>query len=368
MKTTPRRVAANTALVLGSLLVTLLILEVSLRVMAAFDHNNLDTLMSKGDVPETRDMRLGDFIRLHPDNLVVYELRPGTRGEFMGQPLSINSFGMRDRERTLKKTPGMFRVVTLGDSHTFGWGVRQEEAYPAVLEELLKSKDQGRQFEVMNLGVPGYNAVQEVHAFSLKAKELSPDLVIINFVLNDMDLPNFLAIPPDPMALDKSYLQDFIWRRSELMKGKFLPPVGLTPVFPETGNKQLRLPEERIPKHFRPLYGWDNMINAYRKLADICRTMDIPFVLLLNLDDYRYRLYGHTPTVIPHHVRDLLSIWQELGYLVVDPQDRIFEYLQQNGLETEAVWVSKEDSHSNVIRHRFVAEELFEQLTKAGLL
>ena len=336
--------------------------------MAAFDHNNLDALMSEKKISPEREMRLGDIIRLHPDNMIVYELRPGTQGEFIGHPLSINSMGMRDRERSLQKPPNTFRIVSLGDSHTFGWGVRQEESYPAVLEKLLTDKYPQRKFEVMNFGVPGYNTVQEVHAFLEKAQKLSPDLVIINFVLNDMDLPNFLAIPPDPLSLEKSFLWDFVWRRSELMKGNFLLPVGLTPVFPEQGTSQLRIPEDRIPKHFRPLYGWENMKKAYQKLSATCKEMDIPFVLLLNMDNYTYRLLGHTPTVVPHHVRDLLGFWNQQGYLIVDPQDRVFTYLQKNKLPTEAVWVSNSDSHSNGIRHRFVAEEILEHLIRAGLI
>ena len=107
------RIAANTALILGSILFTLLLLEVSFRIMTAFDHNNLDTLMSKGDMPDTRKMRLGDIIRLHPDNMVVYELRPGTQGEFMGQPLSINTLGMRDKERKLEKEPGPPKTLSI---------------------------------------------------------------------------------------------------------------------------------------------------------------------------------------------------------------------------------------------------------------
>jgi len=96
--------------------------------------------------------------------------------------------------------------------------------------------------------------------------------------------------------------------------------------------------------------------------------MEIPYVFLLNFNDYRFRLRGSTPTVVPQYVRDFVKLNQEEGYLVVDPQDRIFNYLKQNDLDHTAVWITKKDSHSNSIRHRLLAEELFAQLTKASLL
>jgi lysophospholipase L1-like esterase len=363
-----RSALLNASLLIVSFLVTLLVLEITLRIIAHYDHNYLDNLVSKKQLVDTRGDQLGDIVRLHPDNKIVYELRPHTKGIFVGQQISINSLGMRDKERSLEKPPGVFRILALGDSHTFGWGVRQEETWPLVLEDLLSQNDPSRKFQVMNLGVPGYNTVQEVQAFSTKAEALNPDLVIINYCNNDMDLPNFLANPPDPFSLNTSYLKDFIRRRIELLKGNVLSPLGLTAIPMNENSKRFRMPTERVPERFRPLYGWDNMVDANRRLAKICRTMEIPYVFLLNFNDYRFRLRGTTPTVVPQYVRDFVKLNQEEGYLVVDPQDRIFNYLKQNDLDHTAVWITKKDSHSNSIRHRFLAEELFEQLTKASLL
>lgn len=363
-----RAILLNASLLVGSVLATLLILEIALRMIAHFDHNYLDNLVSEKQLVETREVQLGDIIRLHPDDKVVYELRPHLKGFFTGQHISINSLGMRDKERSQDKPPGTFRILALGDSHTFGFGVRQDETWPSVLEDLLTENEPSRKFEVMNLGVPGYNTVQEVQVFSAKAEALQPDLVIINYCNNDMDLPNFLADPPDLLSLRTSYLFDFIARRIELLKGNVLTPLGLTAIPMDDVSKRFRMPLERIPERFHPLYGWDNMVAAHRRLAQLCRKMEIPYVFLLNFNDYRYRLRGTTPTVVPKYVRELAQLCQEEGYLVVDPQDRIFKYLKQNGLDHTAIWISENDSHTNSIRHRFLAEELFAQLSNAGLL
>ena len=110
------------------------------------------------------------------------------------------------------------------------------------------------------------------------------------------------------------------------------------------------------------------MFAAHIRLAHICREMKIPYVFLLNFSDYTFRLRGHTPTVVPSYVRELVQLLQEEGYLIVDAQDRIFQYLVQNDLDSSALWISEKDSHSNAIRHRFLAEELFDQLVQSPLL
>jgi hypothetical protein len=48
--------------------------------------------------------------------------------------------------------PGVFRILALGDSTTFGWGVAQEQAWPAQLEAALRAR--GAEVEVINAGVP----------------------------------------------------------------------------------------------------------------------------------------------------------------------------------------------------------------------
>ena len=87
---------------------------------------------------------------------------PGITTSIQGIEISINSYGFRDHEFSVKKPEDVCRIVALGDSLTFGQGVPLASTYPKQLERLLNEKmGGGPRFEVLNAGVQGYNTVQE---------------------------------------------------------------------------------------------------------------------------------------------------------------------------------------------------------------
>lgn len=118
-------------------------------------------------------------------------LIPGCEGVFRGAHVrippyrvSINSFGLRDREYSLDKPEGTFRIFALGDSTTFGEGVDHEEIYTELLEKEMNQGFEAR-FEVFNLGVGGMSTDDEYHRL-LVYWNYSPDLVILQSHPNDI--------------------------------------------------------------------------------------------------------------------------------------------------------------------------------------
>lgn len=356
-------------LVVGSVTATLLVLECGVRVLAAFDRNHLDALMDEAPVAGG-DLEIAHMIRRSPDERIVYELRPGTRGRFLGHEVQINALGMRDRERTAEKPAGVFRILVLGDSHLFGYGVGQDESFAAVLEALLEARAPGR-FEVLNTGIPGYNTVMETRVFERRADELAPDLVLIHFVENDMDLPNFLSEAPDPWTLQKSFLRELVGRRFALLVGsQQLVPHGLF-LTPMNELRHFEIPEDQIPERYRPLQGWEKMMRAYQRLANRARGRGIPYAVLVNKHDYREQLES------PNHdsgdawlpiIRDLKQTLAAEGYLVIDPQARVLHHLREHGLPTQALWISPTNPHMNALHHRLAAEAILAQLTARNVL
>src|SRR5262249_5951801 len=115
---------------------------------------------------------------------IVYELWPG-HGE-------ASSAGLRDREVAREKAPGVYRVLGLGDSHTYGEGVARERVFLKVAEQVLNQGGDGTRFEVLNFSVSGYNAAMEASVLEEQTAPWAPDLGVIQFCRNDFKLPNFL--------------------------------------------------------------------------------------------------------------------------------------------------------------------------------
>jgi len=95
---------------------------------------------------------------------------------------TYNGAGFRDVEHATEKLPGIIRIVVVGDSVTEGYGVEWKSVFSSVLQSQL-----GNQFEVINLAMGGLNTPQEIHLLEVEGLRYTPDLVVLNFVLNDCD-------------------------------------------------------------------------------------------------------------------------------------------------------------------------------------
>ncbi len=154
--------------------------------------------------------------QMRPDRTWLFGLRPGATGtiDATGDTLyQINADGFRDRIYARPKPPGVFRILVLGDSLTFGYGVAQQQTYPKRMEMLLEAR-LGQNVEVLNLGVGGYNPYNEAALLADVGIGYEPDLVLVQFCSNDLNDPTLHfdaqtlmhlgAIPdaafPDPSA------------------------------------------------------------------------------------------------------------------------------------------------------------------------
>lgn len=105
-----------------------------------------------------------------------------------------NSLGMRDRERTRQKQPGVFRILFLGDSMVQGHGVTLEDTIPAQLEQRIAAAAPGRRIEVLNAGVFGYSPMLEWLYLLEIVDDLTPDLLVLGLTLaNDVGDDDFYA-------------------------------------------------------------------------------------------------------------------------------------------------------------------------------
>ena len=161
------------AAALAAVLIFFVTVEVILRLAGADDYfqNRFFIVNRALDYPEIfkRDRDL--FWRFRPDRTVTSKF-------FEGKTYRINSHGLRGDEIPAEKT--VRRIITLGNSCTFGWGVPLEQTYAVQLEKNL-----GGQYEVINGAVPGYSSFQGKKFLESGLLKLKPDIVTVMFAWND---------------------------------------------------------------------------------------------------------------------------------------------------------------------------------------
>jgi lysophospholipase L1-like esterase len=135
------------------------------------------------------------------DPQLIYELNP--------QHLEINSLGMRQTEFDPSTLHDQFVIAVIGDSHTYSVkSTNRENSFPARLEHHLRVLS-GQNVKVLNLGVPGYNMHQELEVLRVKAMPFRPNLVILQYCINDEHISNYIQ-------------PKYIWLNRAIHKSEFL--------------------------------------------------------------------------------------------------------------------------------------------------
>jgi hypothetical protein len=178
------------------LVAVLIFLYIRTRTPAGSEFENIADLrrsMLQDDAPKGGQATLRSIIQPHPDDSLVFDLRPNLSVNFQGVPVRTNICGMRQGPVVVQKPKNTYRIALLGDSFTFGWGVEEDRIFAAVLERRLNSLSQnGLRFEVLNFGVPGYSTFQEVNRYKIDGLDFDPDAAIVFFIDNDFGYPFFV--------------------------------------------------------------------------------------------------------------------------------------------------------------------------------
>jgi hypothetical protein len=100
--------------------------------------------------------------------------------------IALNSLGYRDVEHAEPKPDGVRRLLVIGDSYAFGWGVaRTSDRFGERLAALLDSATRTR-WEAINVSKSDRHTLQQ-REFLQTGMRYDPDLVILLYVFNDID-------------------------------------------------------------------------------------------------------------------------------------------------------------------------------------
>lgn len=279
----------------------------------------------------------GDYVRDKlPDDQLVFRHKPSWETRYGDVRVTYNERGLRDRP-ILPKAAGEYRILALGDSVTFGWGVDQDKTFVARLESLLQGRLH-RPVRTINSGVGGYNTVQEVTYFKQEGIALQPDLVMLTYVKNDIEVNKG---PFDPWA------QSSLWGKSFpnmviTMVGKFwlyrliyhtyhyaLPE-------PQGGSATISLHEGT---------GWRQSMAALHELAVMCEERHIPLIVFFHRLDSSENKPLFDAVVQHAQGVPIKDMGQWYG-----------------GLRVSSIVNSKVDGHPNAEGHRVMAEHMAEDI------
>lgn len=133
---------------------------------------------------------------LHFDDRWHHPMRPGSYTftmAFADVPVEINARGLRGPLLPLDRRPDVPRVLAIGDSTTWGEGVRLEETWPEVAARLTAQQMAIDEIEVVNVSKPGAGVLDYAIYWDRIGRAYSPDVVLIGFFMgNDM----FSAVDP----------------------------------------------------------------------------------------------------------------------------------------------------------------------------
>ena len=94
---------------------------------------------------------------------------------------TTNSLGMRNEEVSIPKPTDAIRVLTLGDSIVFGWGVRDEHRFTNKAQQILQKEFPNKKIEIINAGVPATGLGRSYLSLRKYIDTLNPDIIIVEF-------------------------------------------------------------------------------------------------------------------------------------------------------------------------------------------
>jgi len=342
----------------ASIIAVCAVLELGLRVQAWVDDRGSLARVLKQPIRLRNDglADLGEIVRLAPERRRVFELVPNAQvrlHNFLGgqhTPIALNAEGFRDRDYPRAKPPGVRRVVGIGDSYMFGWGVRTGKDYLSVLEDSLAQEMPGR-WEVLNLAVPGYNTAMEVETLVARGLAYDPDVVVVGFCWNDIDLPNFVRPPSEHLSLRRLFLLDFV--RGRLAENALVEA-------PRMADDDLYESDPaRVPAEYRDLVGWAAFDAALAELARLAREHDFEVIFLVFEPD------GAAGLLRDERRRRGLAEASRLGFTIVDVGIAQVDWMKQRGIENfykSNLVISGYDPHPSTLSHWLAAELLLARL------
>lgn len=255
---------------------------------------------------------------------------PGWQATTHGNRLTINTLGFRGREITEKKPNNVTRIMILGDSYAWGYGVADDEVFPSVLEKDLNQT--GRRFEVLNTGVSGWGTDQQYLFYVHQGQKFEPDIVVLAFFLINDPKNNIFSTQ---YGLNKPLFLD-----TDLTLGN-------VPV-PKPDDVSFRKTSTADPVSLT--------LAIVRELAGLCSRQNRPLIVL------KFGLFLRPPGAdLYQYDRQFKTAMTQMPNLHFLDLDQAFLHRL---ISKQQLLVGNDDGHWNAFGHRVTAEVLAQYITE----
>jgi lysophospholipase L1-like esterase len=297
-------------------------------------------------------------------------MRPGVSAIGPGAVLySVNADGFRDHLYARPKPDGTFRILILGHSVAFGWAVAMEQSYPKILEARLAALSGGApRIEVLNVSVCAYNAYLKAALFADIGESFAPDLVIVEFSINDLNDPTMhfdglttLALSTIPEAAFPDPARRFPpppppslgWRLCRLSELCVLAVQRFSPTLPNAA--WLRTSAVPREEHSEREMSW--LETQYGKVADEAARIGARFAIAVL--PYSNQVAGTATARVQERLEEL---GRKRGWPIIDLLPGLRRAARPGDPFFLDLW------HLTPHGHQVVAEELSKALCCKGLL
>jgi len=337
--TKPKRVLLFKVLTpILAVFMTLVLLEIGLRVTEHFS--------KKPTKKEKRMEMIQEAGNLYPPSNQLFSLTLECENLGHRNYPSMRT-SLRDYDYPLSKPENAYRIIGLGDSFAWGWGVADNRRTTfKYLECWLNADEDGQRYEVINCAQPGKSVKDYENYVKEFGNKFNPDMFLILYNINDSYLPHA------SMVVDK--------RTRDLMQEQKDPLSDISRLyrFIKKMIVKKRVHDYTV-RHIKEGYfgpdkqqKWGRAQANIKEIQNFCQEQGIElivaiFPLLFELEK-KYPFQGEVDEVESYLKSSQIKTVNLLP---------IFK-----GKKTFVLWSNPTDSHPNRVAHRLAAESIYQFL------
>lgn len=318
------------------------------------------------------------------DGLTIHFSNMTQASPRFGHDIVTNSAGMRDREHTVQKKDGVFRILVLGDSFMEAYQVKFEDSFVSLIERQLQEKVR-HEVEVINGSVSGWGTDDELTYLMREGVKYKPDLVLVAMTIhNDVSdnlreeyhtfrdgkleqrprslvpWPSYAVVWLKVWLNGHSHLYHLVYQAA---KTRWVSEQGRA-LNSQVGELLRKVPSDRIQT------GWNMTQRLFEKLVSTAQSVNAKVAVVIlplyvqvyteELDKFLFQNGLRQEDIdIVNPQETMARFGQELKFPVIDLLP-IFRSAKAQYACKLFVW---NDGHWNEKGHRIAAEFVAEQLT-----